>query len=170
MIRWYVVQTQAAREQDAALELRKQGFDAFAPQFLQRREVRRQVIYRPRPLFPGYGFVAFDANIHRWRSINGTRGVIRLLVADGEYPVAVPQGEMENLRAMVDEDGFVHLDDLGKPWACRTDHLLRVTAGPFRSLAGLCQENDETRAKALLSILGQERPVSIHWRNLEVLR
>ena len=61
------------------------------------------------PLFPSYVFVRLDLERDRWRSVNGTYGVARLVMADGR-PVPVPKGVVKSLLDLRDANGVVRLD------------------------------------------------------------
>ena len=89
MLMWYVVQTQANAERKAAFHLERQGFAVYLPQYLRRWRHARRTELRPAPFFPRYLFVALDLSRDRWRSVNGTFGVSRL-VMEGERPQPVP--------------------------------------------------------------------------------
>ena len=77
--RWYVVQTQVNGEAKAAENLRRQGYEAYLPRYLKRRRHARKVDFTAKPLFPRYMFVAIDMATQRWRSIQSTFGVSRLV-------------------------------------------------------------------------------------------
>ena len=89
--RWYVARTLPQRELQAAQQLNNQGFRTFVPRYWKNRRHARKVETISAPLFPRYIFVVVDQTRDRWRSINGTIGVDRLLMYGGE-PQAVPQG------------------------------------------------------------------------------
>src|SRR5882757_3947884 len=95
--RWYVVQTQVNGEAKAAQNLLRQGYEIYLPRYLKRRRHARKVDFIARPLFPRYMFVAIDMATQRWRSIQSTFGVSRL-VTNGDEPTAIPQGVMRALR------------------------------------------------------------------------
>jgi transcriptional antiterminator RfaH len=78
--RWYVARTLAQRERQAIQQLANQGYRTFLPLFLKNRRHARKVETISTPLFPRYLFVVFDRTRDRWRSINGTLGVERLLM------------------------------------------------------------------------------------------
>ena len=111
MKRWYVAYTQPTAELRAAGHLRRQGFDAYLPLCRQiRRHARREETVL-RPLFPRYGCVARGLEVDRWRSVNGTIGVSRL-VCHGERPAALPDGVVEGLRISEIDEGAVPLSRL----------------------------------------------------------
>lgn len=154
--RWYVVQSQSRKELYAGANLENQGFPTFTPRL--RRTVRhaRRLKTVLAALFPRYLFVSLDLSRDRWRSVNGTFGVSRL-VTDGNMPAPVPEGLVETLIATADQDGKVAL---GTPLTPGED--VRLLHGPFADQIGRLAALDDTgRARVLLEILGAEREVSV---------
>ena len=78
--RWYIARTLPQRELQAAKQLANQDFRAFVPRYWKNRRHARRVETISAPLFPRYIFVILDRSRDRWRSINGTLGVERLLM------------------------------------------------------------------------------------------
>ena len=77
--------------------------------------------------FPRYLFIVLDSSRHRWRSVNGTFGVSRLLMR-GDEPHPVPHGIVEALIAAADVRGILQLASklqVGGP--------VRLMAGPSPS-------------------------------------
>jgi transcription antitermination factor NusG len=147
--RWYVARTLLHREFQAARQLNNQGFSTFVPRFWKNRRHARKVETISAPLFPRYIFVVVDQSRDRWRSINGTLGVDRLLMYGGE-PQAVPQGVVENLIAALDVDGNIRFDT-----QLKKGQIIKVTAGPFADLVGQLESLDDNgRVRVLLEILG----------------
>src|SRR5216684_2472440 len=126
--RWYVVQTQVSGEAKAAQNLLRQGYEVYLPRYLKRRRHARKVDFTAKPLFPRYMFVAIDMATQRWRSIQSTFGVPRL-VTNGDHPAIVPAGVVQGLKAREDEKGFVRLDS--KP-IVGPGAKVRVLEGAFR--------------------------------------
>jgi transcriptional antiterminator RfaH len=155
--RWYVVQTQVNGEAKAAQNLLRQGFETYLPRYQKRRRHARKVDFVAKPLFPRYMFVAIDVATRRWRAIQSTQGVSRL-VCNGEEPAAVPDGVLGALRAREDERGFVRME--AKPVFAPGDKV-RVLAGAFMDNAGLFEGmGDHDRVAILLDMLG--RKVRVH--------
>src|SRR5207302_5071932 len=125
--RWYVVQTQVNGEAKAAQNLQRQDHEIYLPRYLKRRRHARKVDLMAKPLFPRYMFVAIDMATQRWRSIQSTFGVSRL-VTNGDDPAMVPEGVVHALKAREDDKGFVRLDN--KPAFAPGDKV-RVLAGAF---------------------------------------
>jgi transcriptional antiterminator RfaH len=156
--RWYVVQTQPNGEAKAALNLRRQGYEIYFPRYLKLRRHARRVDFVARPLFPRYMFVTIDLAVQRWRAIQSTVGVARL-VTNGDEPAMVPDGVVRAIRAREDDKGFVALDN-------RQDFApgdrVRVLAGAFVDSAGLFDGlADHDRISILLDMLGRKVRVLI---------
>lgn len=76
---WYVVQIKPNAEAIAKRNLLRQGLNVFAPfEDVTTRKANKLVEVR-RPLFSGYLFVRFDSQFVRWRTVNSTVGVNRLV-------------------------------------------------------------------------------------------
>jgi len=151
--RWYVVQTQVNCEAKAAQNLQRQGYDIYLPRYLRRRRHARKVDFAAKPLFPRYMFVAIDMATQRWRAIQSTFGVSRL-VCNGDDPALVPDGVVSTLKAREDEKGFVKLD-AGPAFA--PGDRVRVLAGAFMDSAGLFSGMaDHDRVAILLEMLGRK--------------
>jgi transcriptional antiterminator RfaH len=156
--RWYVVQTQVNGEAKAAQHLQRQGFDIYLPRYLKRRRHARKVDFIARPLFPRYMFVAIDMATQRWRSIQSTFGVSRL-VCNGDNPAMVPDGVVGALKAREDNGGYVKLDQRAK---FALGEKVRVLAGAFAENLGLFDGMaDRDRIAILLDLLGRKVRVSI---------
>jgi transcriptional antiterminator RfaH len=153
-VRWFVVHTQPRREALAIEHLNRQEFGTFCPMF--RRTVRhaRKRTTVLSALFPNYVFVQFDPAWDRWRCINGTRGVVRL-ISHRDAPSAVPEGVVEALQRRMRADGVMD-------WTTtlKEGEAVKVTDGPFADLVGTLERLDASgRVRVLLDLLG--RSVSV---------
>jgi transcription antitermination factor NusG len=149
--RWFVAQTLARREMGAAFQLERQGFKIFLPQMI--KTVRHARTFRTArcAVFPGYVFVAFAIGRHRWRSINGTFGVSRLIMGEN-LPLPVPQGLVETLMAYRDSDGLCRFDRGLKP-----GDAVRIVNGPLAHVIGtIASLDDKGRARVLLDLMGSQ--------------
>jgi transcription elongation factor/antiterminator RfaH len=152
--RWFVAQTLHHREQLARLHLGAQGFRSFLPRFHKTVRHARSLREVIAPVFPGYIFVVLNPEQDRWRSINGTFGVARLVSAH-QCPIPVPTGVVEALLASVDELGLVRFDRGLKP-----GQPVRVASGPFAQVLGVLQRLDANgRVQVLLNIMGRQAAV-----------
>lgn len=154
--RWFAVKTQASREFIAAAHLRRQDFVTFLPlvSTAVRWPTRMQVVRKP--FFPGYLFVRLDLARDRWRSINGTVGVVRL-VQFGDAPSPAPRGLIESMQALTNDHGELQLDDPLMPGS-----PVRVVGGPFDRMAGVFQGREPAeRVRILISMLSREVLVTL---------
>lgn len=154
--RWYVVHTQPHAERRAAQHLEQQAYTVFCP--LLRRPIRhaRQTIVKAVPLFPRYLFVRFGVAERQWRSVNGTLGVVRLIM-QGDKPQAVPEGVVEHLQHRMIEAG----GSVCEP-ALHVGEPVRIESGPFAGLMATLERLDERgRVCVLLELLGRSVAVTL---------
>ncbi len=152
---WYVVQTHAGKETFAYKQLRNQSFDAYLPTVLRSVKRGRKYATIERALFPRYLFVAPDLRPARWRAINATYGVSRL-VSSGDVPAPLPRGFVDALKARLAGD------------ACAPDQQfsvgdrVRIFGGPFDRLCGDIQRmHERERIVVLLDLLDRKVPVHV---------
>ena len=154
---WYAVQVHPRSEMKALTHIARQGFEVFLPRFMKRRNHARRVENVSAPLFPGYLFVAIDMAAQRWRCINSTVGVQRL-VCNGDRPAMIDAKVIDALKIRQDDLGFVTLE---KP-RFTVGEKLRVIDGVFSELFGICEGmTDRQRVEILLEMLGRKVRVRI---------
>lgn len=154
--RWFAVHCRAHCETKAAAHLRRQGYDVFLPLHHKVRRHARRVERVLRPFFPGYLFTQFDTEQARWRPINGTFGVVRI-ITQGDRPVPVPSGVIEELHAASDQQGVIAWQPALVP-----GQAVRVTDGPFAGLVGELESLEGAdRVRMLLDLLGNEVPIRL---------
>jgi len=155
---WYVVQTQVNAEAKAVRNLVRQGFEVYLPRYLKLRSHARKIEKVPVPLFPRYMFVRIDIATQRWRSVQSTFGVSRL-VLNGSDPAPLAQQVISCLREREDTSGYVQLDQ--RP-TFALGAKVRVLAGVFAENLGLFDGMaDRDRIAILLDLLGRKVRVSI---------
>jgi transcriptional antiterminator RfaH len=155
-LRWYAVHTQPNRELRAKSQLENQGYEVFLPRCLKTVRHARKLTNVAAPFFPRYLFVRLDLVQHRWRSVNGTFGVISL-VMQGEKPHPVPRGVVEAMIASVDTSGFLCFKE-----SLVVGTQVRLAAGPFAEQLGILDRLDDSgRVRVLLDIMGAAIPVYV---------
>jgi transcription elongation factor/antiterminator RfaH len=156
--RWYAVQTQPHTESQATYHLESQGYRVFCPRYRKIVRHARKTKSILAPLFPNYLFVRLDISRDHWRSVNGTRGVVRLLMR-GETPQPVPNRIVDGLQAQMRADGTID-------WmpALKIGGDVRIVDGPFAEFLGKLEYFDAAgRVRVLLDLLG--RTVSVALRS-----
>lgn len=147
--RWYAVHCQPHRESAAAAHLKNQDFFVFFPKREKVIRHARKIEKVRRPFFPGYLFVNLDIERERWRSINSTVGVIRI-VMQNDRPAPAPIGVIEAIQAASGDDDILRFNP-----ELSIGQKVRVVDGPFVNLVGeLDQLTDLERVRVLLDIMG----------------
>jgi len=94
-------------------------------------------------------FVILDLRRDRWRAVNGTFGVSRLVTA-GDLPQPVPGSVIETLSALADSDGVVRFRS-----ELRLGQTVRLLNGPLADAIGSLERLDDNgRVSVLLNIMG----------------
>jgi transcriptional antiterminator RfaH len=150
---WHVVQVHVHAEAKAQMHLTRQGFATYLPRYLKRRRHARRTEIVPAPLYPSYLFVTFNRSIHRWRAIQSTVGVARL-VCNGDVPATIDDAIVDGLRSREDASGFIQLER--RPQFATGDKV-RVREGVFCDCLGLFEGmGDRERVAILLELLGRK--------------
>lgn len=158
MKQWYAVQTQPSSEDRAVGHLQRQGYDIYLPRYARKRRHARRIDTVASPLFPGYLFVRLDLERMAWRSVDGTRGVIRL-VRRGDRPAPLPEGVVERLRDCEDESG---LHTPASLMVLAPGTPLRIVGGAFDDHVGVFERmSADSRVVLMLSLLGRTVQVSL---------
>lgn len=154
--RWYLAHTLPHKESAAQIRLDAQGFDQFLPRRLKTVRHARKMRTICAPLFPRYIFVGLDLDRDRWRSVNGTAGILGLVMADGR-PLPAPRGVVETLILSSDEQQrLLFASDLAP------GEKVRLVAGPLaQSLGVLDSLDDRGRVEVLLQIMGGDVKVRL---------
>ena len=157
--RWFAVHSLLHREAGAQRQLENQGFHTFLPRCLKARRHARKLENVLAPIFPRYLFVVLDLARDRWRSVNGTFGVARLVMMAGDRPQPAPHGVVEALIAVADARGVLRFDEGGR---LAVGQKVRILAGPFAERIGLLQRLDGNgRVRLLLDIMGGRIAVTL---------
>jgi transcription elongation factor/antiterminator RfaH len=153
--RWYAVNTRPNAEKIAVANLERQGFRSFLPSCIKTVRHARKFRTTLAPLFPGYLFVSLDITRDRWRSVNGTHGVVALVMTGGE-PRAIPTGIVETLQDMAGEGSVIRFGQELKP-----GQRVKLLAGPFAEQIGVLERLDgQGRVRVLLEMMGSTVPVA----------
>lgn len=148
--RWHVVHTRPFAEMVAAVNLGRLGYPVCYPCFHKTTRHARRTTKSLAPLFPRYLFVEFDITRDRWRCINSTRGVVRLIM-QGERPQPVPVGVIESILRYINEDGTIRTLSLFEP-----GQAVRIENGPLADLVATFERCEpDGRARVLTKLLGQ---------------
>jgi len=147
---WYLAQLRPNQTERARRNLERQGYGCFLPRRARTRRAGGQLRPGLAPLFPGYLFVSIGA-LQQWRPVNGTYGVVRLVMRNAHTPQPVPEAVMAELLAGVDAEGVL------RPAAdLAPGDTVRIEAGPMTGLVARVEGLDAAgRVGVLLEMMGQ---------------
>ena len=158
MKRWYVVQTHAMAEEKAAFNLKRQGYRAYLPCYLKKRSHARRIEWVAKPLFPRYLFVEMDVEVAQWQAIRSTIGVLHF-ICQGDWPVPVPNGIIENIMSSEDETGCV---SLRREALFTKGQAVEITDGPMVETSAIFDcVDDKDRVTVLIDLLGRQVRVRV---------
>ena len=161
---WFVVQLKPNAEAIAKRNLLRQGMQIFAPFEEVTSRKARKLIQTCKALFPGYLFVSFDQDAVRWRTVNSTLGVNRLVSFADDRPAQVPLGLISSLMRRCDPAG-----KLLPPRFLHGGDVVRVTNGPFADFIGTVEQMaPDQRIWVLLDILGKNTRVAMRSADLRL--
>lgn len=161
---WYAVHAKTGQEDFAQANLRRQGYVTFLPKSYRTIRHARSIKTTTAAFFPGYLFIALNLAADRWRSVDGTFGVLRIVKAH-DRPLPAPQGLVNGLIAATGPDGL-----LDRACALAPGAAVKFISGPFADqLAVVAGMAGSDRVRVLLSIMNQTVPVEAHRSALAAL-
>ena len=146
---WFVVRVrpQPKHIDRAGLNVRNQGGEFYSPQAMVPHPRRRA--FRLTQLFPGYAFVRHPGG--RWVFLQGTIGVMCVLMSTGDAPALLPDSEVRKIRAREGPDGLVHFAIRG----FSAGEVVHVDKGSLTFDALVEGMSGPDRVFVLMHILGQ---------------
>jgi len=163
--RWFLVNAQTGRERLAGAHLKRQGYRPFIPSIWRSIRHARKIRTVLSAYFPGYLFVPLDLSRERWRPIDGTVGVVRI-VKSGARPQPAPAGLVETFLKMTKADGSLDFASA----ALKCGQSVRLIRGPFAEQCAIVESleslSGRDRVLVLLSMMNQTVRVDVARQNL----
>ena len=157
--RWYVVATKSREEKKAQLNLERQGYSVFLPQFNLKKRRKGKWEINTEPLFPGYLFVSLELGADDPGPIRSTVGCVGL-VRFGHTYSPVPTELIAALEAAAATD-----DPALSPF--QSGDAVRLMCGPFAGLEAVYDKaRGEERAQVLLEVLGTAQRLTVEMDSL----
>ena len=151
---WYAVWTRSRHEQVVREQLERKQVEAFLPtitRWSRWKDRRKKIAW---PLFPGYCFARFDAELRR--AILRCTGVVSIVSFDGE-PAAIAPHEINGIRRLVDTDLLYDPCPL-----IREGMMVEVVHGPLRGVGGrLVRKGAHARLVLSVDLIGQAVSVEV---------
>ena len=160
---WIVARTEPQREQTARRFLELAGFSVYIPFVRERHAKGGRRIERLRPLFPSYGFVAFQNG--RWWDVRWCVGVAAVIMS-GSEPAQLGDNIIDGIRGR-ERGGAIELP--ARPGLKPGDRV-RILRGPLVDHLGLyAGQRPRERVEILLQLLGGEQRVTLAKKDIEVV-
>lgn len=159
------------RDYRSGLNLRRDGYELWLPERIERYQIRRTFATRRHPLFPGYVFIRLDLAHDEVRSLENVEGVDRLLRHEQVSPQEIERRIAGIEEVCLAEPGLFDVGKVGRVnWGkVKKDSPLRVLDGPFASFPALYSASDEDRIKAMIDIFGRLTPVWLDKAQVELV-
>jgi transcription antitermination factor NusG len=146
---WFAIQVRPRYEFLAACILRGKGFEEFLPSYKSKRKWSDRKKEIELPLFPGYIFCRFDAQVRA--PIVTTPGVIRIV----EPHLPIPDSEIEAIQAVV-----ASRVPASPCSYIKVGTRVEVIAGPLAGVSGIlvCNKN---QYRLILSVTLVQNSISV---------
>ena len=154
-IAWHLVHTKPRQEQVALVNLQRQGYECYLPQWRVQKRSRGKLQQVTEPLFPRYLFIRLDSSDQgkSWAPVRSTLGVARL-VRFGDRPAVVQDDLVALLRQREAAEPTQTLFSAG-------DSVV-IQSGPLAGLEAVYQmPQGEQRALVLIEILSRRVSVVV---------
>ena len=150
-MKWYLLQTKPNAHFTACENLIRQGFNVFLPLITKTTKKNTRFMDVKAPLFPGYLFMGTPIDPIPWKSINGTRGISKVVTLDGVYRPVNPNF-IESLQQRCNEKSIIQqLGDIA------SGDRIKIERGPFGEfICTVDQIKDNQRAWVLIDLLQQQ--------------
>ncbi len=134
------------------------GYRAELPMIAARRVRNGHAVMERVPMFPGYGFVEFDADADAWQALQQIDGVKRLFMTRTMRPIPLPVGFVEWLVSTASKR--LSLTMPRKP-PRQPGAPLTIADGPFATLPAVVVSCDGLATTACVEIFGRAVPVTM---------
>ena len=157
----FILQFKPNAHHQANRNLNRQGFDTFLPLHDTTLRKSSRFINTTRPLFPGYMFIRFDKADSKWRKINNTYGVSRL-IAFNSILKSIPTTFVDSLMMRYDLSGkLLPIKKLEKG-----DHVT-ILKGPFTNFIATVEKYEaDERICILMDLMGRKTKIQTPSDNL----
>lgn len=148
---WFAVRVRSNFERVTAIHLRERGYEEFAPCYQTERRWSDRRKRLEQFLFPGYVFCRI--NVEQRLPVLTTPGVVGL-VGFGKTPSAIPEHEIQGIRAMMQAGLLI------TPWPfLQIGQRVIIERGPLEGVEGILQQA-KGRFRLVVSICLLQRSIS----------
>jgi transcriptional antiterminator RfaH len=148
---WFILQFKSNSHHLAAKNLNRQGFETFLPLHVTTSRKLSRFVNTSQPLFPGYMFIRFDKAESKWRKINSSYGVSRLITFNSVLK-SIPTSFVDSLMKRYDLSGnLLPVEKLKK------GDQVKIYKGPFTDFIATIETYEtEQRIWVLMDLMGRK--------------
>ena len=153
---WFAIWTNSHCEERVREQLDGKGFRTFLPtvrDWSRRAGVRCVVV---RPMFPSYLFVQHRIDKRSYVEIMKTKGLVRILGERWDRLEAIPSGEVDAIRRVVDSP----LPVMPHPYL-QQGQRVRIVDGPLSGIEGILVRSRPERGLVVLTVDLLRRSVAV---------
>ncbi len=159
---WYALRTRSNQERTAAHVLSCRGYESYVPSYGVTRRWSDRTVNTLVPLFPGYVFCRFNANLRL--PIVSTPGVVSV-VGFGKDPAAIADSEIEAIQTVL-QSGLV----AEQCAYLREGQHVRICQGAMKGVEGiLLKKKSEWRLVVSVSMLERSISVEVDHHSVETI-
>jgi len=149
---WYAIRVRTRFERTVSLALAGKGYEQYLPLYRSRRRWSDRSKDLDLPLFPGYLFCRLDSQFRL--PVLTTPGVIAI-VGIGKNPMAVPEEEIDGIRAVIRSGLPV------QPWPhLAAGSKVLIEEGPLKGLEGVALDVKK-KFRLFISVPLLQRSISV---------
>lgn len=155
-LKWHVLWTRSHCEQKVHDQLTAKGFDPFLPRttvWSRRGRIRHRIQI---PMFPGYLFLRHAMDKVSYFEVLKARGLVRILGEGWSHLAAVPDGEINAIRKVLD----TRLPAFSHPYL-REGQRVRITRGPLAEIEGILVRVMPNKGLLVLSVNLLQQSVAV---------
>jgi len=159
---WYVVQTKPRNEGRAQFHLEREGIETLNPLMETYCSKGGKSTVALKPLFPNYIFARFILE-QDYPKVKWARGVNKV-VGRGREPIPISDIVVSEIKNRIDDDCVVK-----RAYDLNPQDTIKIKEGPLRDLTGIFDRwmSKEGRIRVLLSLIGYQTSVQLHYSQVE---
>ena len=156
---WCVIYTNPGQEFLAISELKKQNFYIYIPLMKKVVKHARKIKEAVKPYFPRYIFINLNTSEEKWKTINYTKGVLKILTSE-ELPISISSKVIRELKNLEDDKGYINNDNLCQ---YKQGDKIEILVGALKGKTGYYDTfSDNLRAKILLDFMGRTLKINVN--------
>jgi transcriptional antiterminator RfaH len=154
--KWLIAQLKPNAYDLAARNLERQGFEIFVPKMTKTIRKEKKFINKNLYVFPGYIFIGLVTENFKWKKINSTYGISKVLVFNKK------PSEISNDLIIALKNRYETIPELKTKESLKKGDIIKFNNGPFVDLLARIENIEEQkRIWVLLEVMGGHRKLEL---------